>query len=104
MDTETKLKNLMETYKRTSKTVQIGSSIEIPTEAVGIHLEEIPPLESVLVTWFEPVEPRHTGIFNEFTVAEATFDDETVVLPCWAVGLSTGEHADWVSDRAVYLA
>jgi hypothetical protein len=87
-------------------TAEIGESIELPLEAIGISLEEIPPFESVLVTWFEPVVPqhKHTGISNEFVVKATNYDENSRVdLPIWATGLTTGENVSRVSDRAFYL-
>lgn len=92
-------------HRKKSMTAEIGESIELPTEAIGIRLEEIPPFESVLVTWFEPVVLQHTGISNEFVVEATNYDEDGAVdLPYWAAGLTTGENVSRVSDRAFYLA
>jgi hypothetical protein len=90
-------------YRKKKKTVPIGESLELPLGAIGIHLQEIPPFESVMVTWFEPVDPHHTGVNNLFTVHEIRYDGDEARVPNTAIAPTTGECVDRDSGRGFYL-
>ena len=92
-------------YHKRLLTAEIGSTVEIPTGAIGIHLQEISPFfNSVLVTYFEPTD-NEPDFLNEMTVHAVEYDDEGAVeIPYYAVAPTTGDTHDRVSERAFYLA